>query len=346
MSSTESTIDGNAGESYVERFEAGEIFVPFPSLTWIDFLGADRAKVLGNLTTNQIARLEIGTGRESFITDVRGKSLGHGLFFAMDDRIRLVTVAHQFERLTEHVDRYVIREEVRFENATSSLHVVFWPGIHGARLSRLLNLPISEIATSGNSGSKLLQWVPIVGDDFAGYAYQVPWTRESDWLLAVPSEQAESLEAWLVARDILPGHESIMHCGRIGNRYPWFGVDCDENNLPQEMDRDSQTIDFRKGCYLGQETIARLDAMGQVQKKLTLWQFEGATVPPRGAELRVGEKVVAIVTSAAYCFAHGAPLALAMARRSHFAPGSQADTPWGKATVIGPFVPNKEPRSD
>ncbi len=342
MSSANFSLEGNAGESYAERFEAGEIFVPLQSLTWVDFLGVDRAKVLGNLTTNQIARLEVGTGRESFITDARGKTFGHGIFFAMDDRIRLLTVADQFQRISAHVDRYVIREDVRFEDATSRVHVVFWPGVKGARLAGLLKLPHNEKSVSGEAGSTLLHWVPISGEGFDGYAYQVPWTRKADWLFEVPSEQLEAFEAWLVAQDILPGHESIMHCGRIGNRYPWFGLDCDENNLPQEMDRDADSIDFRKGCYLGQETIARLDAMGQVQKKLTLWQFEGIEVPPRGAEMRVGEKVVATVTSSAYCYAHGGPLALAMARRSHFAAGSQADTQWGKGTVIDACSPHQE----
>ncbi len=55
---------------------------------------------------------------------------------------------------------------------------------------------------------------------------------------------------------------------RIRNRWPVLGADYDDRNLPQELDRDASAISFHKGCYLGQETVARLDALGQVQKKL------------------------------------------------------------------------------
>jgi tRNA-modifying protein YgfZ len=50
--------------------------------------------------------------------------------------------------------------------------------------------------------------------------------------------------------------------------FPWFGIDFTTDNLPQEANRNSQAISFKKGCYLGQETIARLDALGQVQKQV------------------------------------------------------------------------------
>jgi folate-binding protein YgfZ len=119
------------------------------------------------------------------------------------------------------------------------------------------------------------------------------------------------------------------------NRYPWFGVDFDETNLPQELDRDARTIDFKKGCYLGQETIARLDAMGQVQKKLMLWKFPADKLPQPGTEIKQGEKLVGQVTSATYDFQQETSLALVMTRRSHFAEGATAETDLGIATVKG-----------
>jgi glycine cleavage system aminomethyltransferase T len=75
--------------------------------------------------------------------------------------------------------------------------------------------------------------------------------------------------------------------------------------------------------------------MGQVQKKLTLWKFDGDQVPTAGMELRSGEKVVATVTSGTFCFGHEAPLALCLARRTHFDVGSRAASPIGEAEVIG-----------
>lgn len=323
-------LDQTAGAALRERFEAGEIYIPFDELTWLDLKGADCGKVLGNLTTNHVASLGPGEGCETFITDARGKTFGHGLVYALEDRLRLITVADQTKRLSEHIDRYVVREDVTIEDRSSDFHTVFLPGVEDTCFTRrhgLTAAPVPKLKTLtiGLGGTQVR-------------IYQVPWTRDGDWLMTVRTEQSEALDAAMVECDILPGHCSLMHCGRISNTYPWFGIDCDPSNLPQEMDRDSRTIDFKKGCYLGQETVARLDAMGQVQKKLKLWRFDGDSAPTAGTELRSDGKVVATVTSGTYCFAYGAPLALAMTRRSHFAPGATAESDIGPATVMDPAV--------
>ena len=314
------------GESVLERFESGDLYVPVHNLTWIDVTGSDRGKILGNITTNHVASLTPGSGLETFITDARGKTCGHALVYALEDRLRLLTVSDQYDRLATQIDRYVIREQVAVENVTDKFHAVFYPGVIGSSLATLLQPPRRPKPELGIDQRQV--------GDLSIFIYQLPWTSDNDWLLVVDAEQAEALDALLIEHDILPGHEAMLHCGRIKNRYPWFGVDFDQDNLPQELDRDVQTINFRKGCYLGQETVARLDALGQVQKKLLLWQFEGDRVPPKGTELRNGDKVVATVTSASFCFAHQSPLALAMTRRTHFKPGATAESDFGKATVV------------
>ena len=101
-----------------------------------------------------------------------------------------------------------------------------------------------------------------------------------------------------------------------------MGVDLDESNLPQEADRDALAISFTKGCYLGQETVARLDALGQVQKKLVGWSITGA-VPAAGDTVQCDEKTVGRLTSVAD-HGDGTASALGMARRSHFDVGARA----------------------
>src|SRR5690606_22235947 len=65
-----------------------------------------------------------------------------------------------------------------------------------------------------------------------------------------------------------------FHALRVAAGYPWYATDFDDSHLPQEVNREPETISFTKGCYLGQETIARLDALGQVQKKLVQWSIQ------------------------------------------------------------------------
>ena len=86
-----------------------------------------------------------------------------------------------------------------------------------------------------------------------------------------------------------------MACGtaafdalRIESGTPLFGVDFDEENLPQEVGRDELAISFTKGCYLGQETVARIDALGHVNQQLAGVRFAGPDVPDAKAELTQG----------------------------------------------------------
>ena len=129
------------------------------------------------------------------------------------------------------------------------------------------------------------------------------------------------------------GDDSAFHQERVRAGFPWYGIDLSDKNLPQEASRNDQTISFTKGCYLGQETVARLDALGQVQKQLVRWSIEGSRVAP-GAEVSSDGKVVGRLTSIADTD-DGKQIAIGIARRSHFDPGSTADGDGFAATVIG-----------
>jgi folate-binding protein YgfZ len=101
---------------------------------------------------------------------------------------------------------------------------------------------------------------------------------------------------------------------RTAHFWPLMGVDIWEKCIPQELDRTEQAISFTKGCYLGQETIARLDARGQIQKKLSLLRIDGPVQPQQ--KLLFNDQEVGQITSAV-ASNHGF-LALAVLRRGFF----------------------------
>jgi tRNA-modifying protein YgfZ len=110
---------------------------------------------------------------------------------------------------------------------------------------------------------------------------------------------------------------------RIEAGTPVFGKDVTDKNLPQEFVRDDRAISFVKGCYLGQETVARIDALGHVNQVLKGLGFEpGSACPAPGSALEAGGKRVGTITSAADSPRRGHPVALGMIRTSHAAPGT------------------------
>lgn len=110
---------------------------------------------------------------------------------------------------------------------------------------------------------------------------------------------------------------------RIEGGFPLFGRDLTAENLPQEVARDAKAINFVKGCYLGQETVARIDALGHVNKLLRGLQLPGAVDPPAPGSVIEGDgKSVGTITSAAYSPGWGCVVALGYLRRSHAAAGT------------------------
>lgn len=107
---------------------------------------------------------------------------------------------------------------------------------------------------------------------------------------------------------------------RITLRVPFDDVDVNDRNLPQEVDRNGQAISFNKGCYLGQEPVARIDALGRVNWQLRCVRVEGAAPLP-GVELTLEEKPVGRITSSVAT--DGGAIALAYVRSEHSSPGSE-----------------------
>ncbi|TVP99081.1 MAG: aminomethyltransferase [Planctomycetaceae bacterium] len=324
-------------------------FTRLPPLTVLDLIGTDAAKILNNLCSAAILNLVSGEGVEAFVTDVRGRTLGHVCVFVFGDRLRLIGAAGQAEQIASHVDRYTIREDVRCQDRSGE-----WLGVlvDAETLCQVATVVDPEPLVSAAEHVKLV-WRPLAptpawpnpsGSEMAEQvlAYRVPWTASTPLLLAGP---AEAVREWAPAGSAVDWSDDpvVFHRERVTNRFPWYGIDLDDRNLPQEADRDALAISFTKGCYLGQETVARLDALGQVQKKLVRWQIEAAPQPPVGTELRADDRIVGRLTTINAGESPGTWEALGFARRSHFDAGAEATwevegVPAARAVVLpGPL---------
>jgi folate-binding protein YgfZ len=104
---------------------------------------------------------------------------------------------------------------------------------------------------------------------------------------------------------------------RIEAGIPRFGVDMDENNLPPEAGLDSRAISYTKGCYIGQEVIARIRTYGQVAKALRGLRLPDGlkNLPTKGDKLFLGEKEVGYITSAIASPTFNTNIALGYVRR-------------------------------
>ncbi len=264
----------------------------------LEIVGPDRAKFLHNLTTNDVKRLAEGSGHESFVTSPQGKVLAYvTLLSAENATILLRTDPDSLEALLPHLQKYGVFDDVAIEDASARTFEFHVAGpSSGAILEGLgVKLPSDGALRHGSS-------------ELAGVAVRV--VRESPtgrpgFTLIGPADKIHPVKSALVAAFVPELNKAAFEALRIEAGTPISGRDVTPGNLPQEVGRDPLTINFVKGCYLGQETVARLDALGHVNRIFKGLRFERpphvpAETPLAGTPLAFEGKVVGSVTSAVY----------------------------------------------
>ncbi len=293
------------------RFGCGVVeLVDWSSVT---VTGTDRQTFLHNFCTNDVKRLRPGESCEAFFTNVKGRIVGHGVLSCREHEVVAIGVPSQAAALIEHLDRYVIREDVRLQDSTLDRKYVLVAGENKAdELYRSAADAVSVDSTSVACN--------LVGSEFE----RVFEVRSGDL--------APILDSLRNSRAVWAGQ--AFNAARIEAGVPLFHVDFDETNFPQEIGRDLAAISFTKGCYLGQETVARIDALGHVNQRLVGVRFFGKNELAPGMELSFADQMAGRVTSVALSPKLGAPLALALVRREANSPGTRLQSPAGEGEVI------------
>ncbi len=309
----------------------------------IEITGPDRAKFLHNLTTNEVKRLPAGRGCEAFVTSAQGKTIGYVTILADENRILVRTDPGGMELALPHLTKYGMFDDVTIEDrseATFELHIL-GEGVDALVRRGAVAPPDApelthRISELGGRPVRLVREAPagIAGITILGER------ADADTVTATLAAFADG-----VGLAVLEPAE--FEALRIEAGTPAFGKDITEKNLPQEFARDDRAISFIKGCYLGQETVARIDALGHVNQFLRGLTFEpGSCCPAPGASLEADGKRVGAITSAADSPWRGHPVALAMVRAAHARAGTPlslavegSDRPLIATVVDLPFPP-------
>lgn len=313
----------------VDQYEAitsGAGVVSLADWTLVELTGDDRAAFFHSFCTNEIRKLTAGSGCEAFITSVQGKVLAHVLVLCLADSLLLVAPPDLGEKIVSHLDRYLINEQVELHDRTLTKRVLMCVGPKSEDLlMRRLDGPVPR------------ERLASVVADFEGHAAIITRVDLAGPLGFLVIGTVADVDAWSStlqeAGAMLCGEEA-WQTARIEAGTPLYGVDISAENLPQEIGRDELAISFVKGCYLGQETVARIDAMGHVNKQLVGLRSSDSEVPPPGTELTADGRVVGKVSSSAFSPRLKAALALAQVRSQHAQPGSRLDSCVGPLQVI------------
>ena len=289
----------------------GAGFFRLPPRSLIEISGADRATFLHNLCTQDMRHCPVGGGRELFVTSVQGKTLGHGFALVLDDCIWLVTPSACSSALLSHLNRYIIREDVALRDLSDQYVEFLLCGSQWESLTPAL-LSIREMWSHLSTESpKPCVWL-----------VRTAWSIKPNYMLVTLAVDESHVVSRLEQAGGVRCDDAWFDRLRIEAGFPEYGRDITERNLPQEIDRNQQAISFTKGCYLGQETVARLDALGHVN-----WRVRGVRAPldtplTAGLEIESAGAVIARVTSTAVSPHNNQQIGLALIRTAHAARGT------------------------
>ena len=308
--------------------EAGLVDLSFRSRVCL--LGSDREKFLHGQVTNEILRLQLGQGTYAALVTAKGKLETDLFVYKLPEELLLDFEPGLTERITERLLRYVIAEDVQIVDVAPHYGLL---SVHGPRAAELL----SATSLIPALPEKSLNWAKATlpgGELYVAHnsRYGVPGYDlfvPKDDLLAVAEKLAASIKpVGLKACEML----------RIENGIPRFGIDMNETNLAPEA-LNENAISYAKGCYIGQEVIARIRTYGKVAKALRLLRLpdELTHLPVSGEKLFKNSKEAGYITSATLSPKHGAKVALAYIRKEANAAGESvclASPQGGVATVL------------
>jgi folate-binding protein YgfZ len=311
--------EGDFDREYRAALE-GALVLDRRHLVTLRVRGKDRESFLQNMLTNDVRGLSPAKGRHSAFLTNKGKLIADFLVLREEDAFLLRVERDRAEPLRKALDRYIISEDVTLQSLSDVERIL---SVEGPEASGLLAALTTEARTEIDALEDLQSLHSIV-------AQRRELTPRFD--LSLRSELAEELLERAVEMGAVRGGARVLETRRIEASRPLFGVDMDESHFPLEASLD-EAVSFQKGCYIGQEYVARLAHRGHLNRKLSGLILAGSQAPSRGtAVLRDGEEV-GVLTSAAFSPAMSRTIAFAYLKRGHWEPGTELRVGDEAATV-------------
>ncbi|MGJ9404653.1 CAF17-like 4Fe-4S cluster assembly/insertion protein YgfZ [Arthrobacter sp. KK5.5] len=279
------------------RLAAGEAVADLSHRGVVTITGPDRLSWLNTLSSQQLLGLAPGGSGEALFLTVQGR-IEH-VCHVVDDGETAWLLVEGFEAAPLAAFLASMRFMLRVEVADVSAD---W-----AVVGSSVELP--------GFADRTVWRDPWPGVNEGGYAYSVGDHPAADrtWLeYLVPAAELESAVDGLRLSGTM-----AVEALRIAAWRPRMGAETDEKTIPHELDLMRTAVHMSKGCYKGQETVARVHNLGHPPRRLVFLHLDGSqhTLPAPGSEVRLGEKSVGRVTSAALHYEAG-PIALAVVKRN------------------------------
>ncbi|MHC5022952.1 MAG: CAF17-like 4Fe-4S cluster assembly/insertion protein YgfZ, partial [Planctomycetota bacterium] len=330
------TIVGTLGEVEAEyaAIRRGAGLLDCPHRGTLVVTGSDRRDFLNRMVTNELKDLEPGAAATTFLTSRQGRIQADLLIAEMGDRSEIALDLHQAVATASALSDLIFSEEVEIADETLSSHHI---AVHGPMSFDVVKRAAQADAAAPEPGRALevtIAGAPVVvirHDETGGAGLE----------LITPSGAARDVWTALLATDdaLAGGRRRVRPIGwyayniaRIEAGTPLLNIDFGPTNLPHETGILRERVSFTKGCYPGQEVVARLENLGRPKQQLVGLRVQGNVLPVAGgqvfartesAEVEMSDPIGVVTASTLSPMLGAVPIACAMLRSKHAAPGTK-----------------------
>ena len=306
--------------------------------------GSEAVQFLNGLITNDMKTLEIGQWMPAAFPNVQGRLvaavrvlrlLDEGTDKKVCPTFLIDTEAATHERVLKTIERFTLAGDFRVTDITSQTVMM---SVQGKKASSVVGSVLGEAAAvSASNAARQITW-PQPGTTAEVTVVHASHTGEDGFDLIVDNDHANSLWNALEQVGAQPVGYDALEILRIEAGVPRYGVDMDETNVVTETNMDD-AVSYIKGCYIGQEIIARIKYRGHVAKKLSGLTFDGAVEVHAGSLINsVDGKEVGRITSVTYSPKLNRTVALAYLKYDYLTPGTEVIAATGDSDIPGEVV--------
>jgi folate-binding protein YgfZ len=327
---------GDAGAEYEAVRGGGAGLFDLSARGLVEVSGGEAVQFLNGMVTNDVARLEDGAWMHAAFPNPQGRLLASTRVLRDGARFIFDTEPATYPVLLKTLERFTLAGDFRVRDLTSETALV---SLQGARAAELASVALGGDAVTRIGRGRVAIAIAAWGREPLR-VIRATHTSEDGFDLFVDAEKAEYLWDTLVEAGARPVGSDVQEVLRVEAGLPRYGADASDANVVLEVVDEAEAVSYTKGCYAGQEIIARIHWRGHVAKRLAGVIFDRDAEPPAESRLRdcAEGREAGRITSTAYSPRLRRRVALALVKYDFLTPGTELKVFSGDAEVCSAHI--------
>ncbi|MEP6925830.1 MAG: glycine cleavage T C-terminal barrel domain-containing protein [Pyrinomonadaceae bacterium] len=306
-------MNSNFKKEYEAVRESGAGILEFPNRGLIEVSGSEAVQFLNGLITNDVKKLEDGSWMLAAFPNAQGRLLAMVRVLRIEDKFLFDVEAENYQKVLQNLMRFTFAGDFKVNDLTDQMRLL---AVNGKQAFETVNYnlqvpdALDTIAVTDVNNEQVI-------------VIRATHTAEKGFDLFVPHVIYENVKADLRTRGAIEISDEAREVLRIEAGIPKYGVDMDEMTVVLETGLD-EAVSFTKGCYIGQEIIARIHFRGHVAKKVSgLILDENIEITPGDALVSTTGKAAGRITSTVFSPKLNKRIALGLVRYEFLASGTE-----------------------